>query len=238
MSRKKTSESHPTPHYLVTTKFRFNLAATKLSWQGGYDAEVTRSSGRTRLTAEQRRETILTAATAVFAETGYQRTKASEIAARVGVSEPVIFQNFGSKAGLFAAVLNRAATAAAEMLNSLAAQRDPIADVLRVLLSPDHLDALHAPGSLGVLFAEGTASGADPQIHEAATAAIQGLAGSFAKLIRQRQGAGEISERIDAEAFAWSLISFVSARSFRRAFADSPGLEHRLIDQLLQPLVD
>jgi AcrR family transcriptional regulator len=66
-------------------------------------------SKRTRLSAAERRETILRAATEVFAEAGYRAGKVSDVAARVGVTEPVIFQNFGSKAALFAAVLERAA---------------------------------------------------------------------------------------------------------------------------------
>ena len=64
---------------------------------------------RTRLNAEQRRESIVKAAVEVFAATGYRAGKVSDVAARVGVTEPVIFQNFGSKAALFAAVLDRVA---------------------------------------------------------------------------------------------------------------------------------
>ncbi|WP_206797777.1 TetR/AcrR family transcriptional regulator [Amycolatopsis sp. MtRt-6] len=191
-------------------------------------------TGRTRLTAEQRRETILTAATAVFAERGYQRAKASEIAARVGVSEPVVFQNFGSKAGLFAAVIERASDTAEQLLSSF--DGGPVPSVLRALLSPEHLDALHAPGSLGVLFAEGTASDADPRVREAAAAAVQRLARGVTSMLQRAQEAGELSVDLDAEAFAWSLMSFVAARSFRRAVAPDAELERRLVEQLLRPL--
>ncbi|MFB9688222.1 TetR/AcrR family transcriptional regulator [Amycolatopsis plumensis] len=191
-------------------------------------------TGRTRLTAEQRRETILTAATAVFAEYGYQRAKASEIAARVGVSEPVVFQNFGSKASLFAAVIERASDIAEELLKSFDGQ--PVVEVLRALLAPEHLDALHAPGSLGVLFSEGTASDADPRVREAAAAAVQRLARGFTSMLHRAQEAGELDAGLDAEAFAWSLMSFVAARSFRRAVAADPALERRLVEQLLQAL--
>ncbi|HEY2265019.1 MAG TPA: helix-turn-helix domain-containing protein, partial [Streptosporangiaceae bacterium] len=57
---------------------------------------------RTRLNAAQRRESILAAAVEVFSAAGYRAGKVSDVAALVGVSEPVIFQNFGSKAALFA----------------------------------------------------------------------------------------------------------------------------------------
>ena len=66
--------------------------------------------------AAERRETILRAAAEVFAVAGYRAAKVSDVAARIGVTEPVIFQNFGSKAALFAAVVERAA---AEVRNSL-----------------------------------------------------------------------------------------------------------------------
>src|SRR5215469_14267528 len=75
---------------------------------------------RTRLSAEQRRESILQAAVEVFAASGYRAGKVSEVAARVGVSEPVVFQNFGSKAALFAAVLDRVAGDMSEDFHALA----------------------------------------------------------------------------------------------------------------------
>ena len=62
-----------------------------------------KAPGRVRLPAADRRETILLAATDVFAQAGYRAAKVCDVAARIGVTEPVIFQNFGSKAALFAA---------------------------------------------------------------------------------------------------------------------------------------
>jgi AcrR family transcriptional regulator len=76
---------------------------------------------RTRLPAAERRETILRAAAEVFAAAGYRAAKVSDVAAQVGVTEPVIFQNFGSKAALFAAVVERAAGEARAVLDTGAA---------------------------------------------------------------------------------------------------------------------
>ena len=76
---------------------------------------------RRRLPAAERRETILLGAAEVFAQAGYRAAKVSDVAARVGVSEPVIFQNFGSKAALFAAVVERAAAEVSASLDDLAA---------------------------------------------------------------------------------------------------------------------
>ena len=94
---------------------------------------------RTRLTAEERRETILEAATEVFAASGYRAGKVSDVAARIGVTEPVIFQNFGSKAALFAAVLERAAAEIRSSLDELADGSRAAYDVLaHILTEPAH----------------------------------------------------------------------------------------------------
>lgn len=76
-----------------------------------------RSRPRTRLPAAERRASILAAATEVFSETGYQRGKVSDIAKRVGVTEPVVFQNFGSKSALYRATLDHATGAVAALLH-------------------------------------------------------------------------------------------------------------------------
>ncbi|RSM46974.1 TetR/AcrR family transcriptional regulator [Amycolatopsis balhimycina DSM 5908] len=188
------------------------------------------------MTAGQRRETILVAATAAFAEHGYQRAKASEIAARVGVSEPVVFQNFGSKAELFAAVLEQAAGTAVTFLTALTSGDRAVSEVLRALLAPEHLDALHAPGALGVLFVEGTASGSDPVVRQAARTAIRRVARGFAGLLEAGRRAGDLRADLDPDVAAWSLISFVASRALRRAVVDDPDIEGRLVESLLAQL--
>ncbi|HEX4834530.1 MAG TPA: helix-turn-helix domain-containing protein [Trebonia sp.] len=101
---------------------------------------------RARLPAAERRETILRAAMAVFGEAGYRAARVSDVAARVGVSEPVIFQNFGSKAELFAAVLERAAAEARDSLDDLAASPGPASGLLAHVLArpPAHPPGGHA----------------------------------------------------------------------------------------------
>lgn len=82
---------------------------------------MTGTTPRKRLSAAERRETILRAAAEVFAQAGYRAAKMSDVAARVGVTEPVVFQHFGSKAALFAAVLERAAAGVQGTLDDLTA---------------------------------------------------------------------------------------------------------------------
>ena len=76
----------------------------------------------------------------------------SDVAARVGVTEPVIFQNFGTKAELFAAALDRVSEEAAAHLRSLVTEHQEVHEWLRHLLAAEHLDHLHTAPMFGVLF--------------------------------------------------------------------------------------
>ena len=61
---------------------------------------------RRRDRAARERE-ILEAAERIFGERGYQGTSMDDVAAKVGVSKPLIYQYYGSKDGLFREILRR-----------------------------------------------------------------------------------------------------------------------------------
>jgi AcrR family transcriptional regulator len=71
-------------------------------------ALATPSSGRRRLSRAEREEQILGVAEEVFAAEGYQATSMDDIAQRVGLSKPMLYEYFGSKEGLLLACLERA----------------------------------------------------------------------------------------------------------------------------------
>lgn len=60
-----------------------------------------------RLSAEARRETILTAALEVFAEHGPEGGRLRQIAEKAGITEPYLFRHFPSKAELYEAAVVR-----------------------------------------------------------------------------------------------------------------------------------
>lgn len=207
-----------------------------------------RPARRTRLTAEQRRESILKAAVQVFTETGYRAGKVSDIAARVGVTEPVIFQNFGSKAALFAAVLDRVAGELRAELQALVEHYGSAAGLLAHALSPSHVGRLHAAGGHGAgghgaLFADAAALIAEPDLTEPGLAeparrAARAVAGHLTDLLRRGQADGDIRADLDPEAAAWLLLSILSAVPFRSAAMPDPErLEAGVAAIALQALV-
>ena len=63
------------------------------------------SQPATRLSADERRAEIVRAALTEFAAAGYAGTSTESIARRVGVSQPYLFQLFGTKRDLFIATV-------------------------------------------------------------------------------------------------------------------------------------
>lgn len=186
------------------------------------------------MTGQQRRASILTAATEVFAEVGYQRGTTAAVARRIGVSEPVIFQNFGTKAALFAAVVGQAADHACAWLEHHAAQHKSTIGMLRAVLAPDHLLHIHAAGSYGALFADASSVRDEPEIEAAARAATQRFVATIAALLNDGCRTGELRDDLDTEATAWWLLSLVASHKFRHATAPDPTtVETRLTDMTL-----
>src|SRR5579864_2581812 len=65
------------------------------------------SSTTTRLSAAERKDSILDAALVEFAERGYQGTSTEDIAKRAGISQPYLFRLFGTKKDLYIASVGR-----------------------------------------------------------------------------------------------------------------------------------
>ncbi|MGH3272831.1 MAG: TetR/AcrR family transcriptional regulator, partial [Streptosporangiaceae bacterium] len=59
------------------------------------------------MTGRERREQLLEIGRSLFAERGLDGTSIEEIAARAGVSKPVVYEHFGGKEGLYAVVVDR-----------------------------------------------------------------------------------------------------------------------------------
>src|SRR6476646_7436071 len=74
----------------------------------GMSAHTVARGGR--MPRAEREAQILTVAEAVFAERGYQATTMEDVAERVGVTKPMIYEYFGSKEGLLAACIANART--------------------------------------------------------------------------------------------------------------------------------
>jgi AcrR family transcriptional regulator len=70
------------------------------------------------MTGKERREQLLDVGRTLFAEKGFEAASIEEIAARAGVSKPVVYEHFGGKEGLYAVVVDREMTALLERITT------------------------------------------------------------------------------------------------------------------------
>ncbi|EFE83420.1 TetR-family transcriptional regulator [Streptomyces albidoflavus] len=70
-------------------------------------SDKPRRTRRTRMTGAERREQLLDIGRTLFAAKGFEGTSVEEIAAKAGVSKPVVYEHFGGKEGLYAVVVDR-----------------------------------------------------------------------------------------------------------------------------------
>jgi len=85
------------------------------------------ATSTTRLTADERRDEVIRAALHAFADGGYAGTSTESIARAVGVSQPYLFQLFGTKRELFLAAV-RHGFERTRLVFHEAAQRKPSDD--------------------------------------------------------------------------------------------------------------
>src|SRR5262249_6292174 len=85
------------------------ISSVPAGTMAGVTEDPTRRNGRTRIrmTGKERRQQLLDIGRSLFAERGFEATSIEEIAARAGVSKPVVYEHFGGKEGLYAVVVDR-----------------------------------------------------------------------------------------------------------------------------------
>lgn len=84
------------------------------------DNTSTSLTPRLRLSSEERRASIVEAAKKLFAEKGFRGTTTREIAAAVGVTEPILYEHFKTKSDLYAAIIDRCSQQGVEKIVALA----------------------------------------------------------------------------------------------------------------------
>src|SRR5918997_6050398 len=80
---------------------------------------------RPRMSSEERKASIVQAACRLFSEKGFRGVTTRELAAAVGVTEPVLYEHFRTKRDLYSAIIEGKAREGVEVVSSL---RDKFAE--------------------------------------------------------------------------------------------------------------
>ena len=155
----------------------------------------------TRLSADERRDEIVAAAMAEFARTGYYGTSTDAIAKRAGVSQPYLFQLFGTKKDLFIAAVRHGfgrTRIAFEATGRRARAEDPSTEHVLKAIGLTYCDLLR-DRQLLLCQLQAYAACSDPEIREA-------VGDEFIKIHRS---VGDLSGASDQELEEWFAMGML-----------------------------
>ncbi len=119
------------------------------------------------MTGQQRREQLLDIGRELFAARAFDGTSIEEIAARAGVSKPVVYEHFGGKEGIYAVVVDR--------------ETQRLIDTITGALSGGHPRELLEQAALALLdYVEGSSDGFRILVRDSPVASSSG---NFASII-------------------------------------------------------
>lgn len=127
----------------------------------------------TRMSAEERRDQVVRAAVAEFSVRGLEGTSTSDIAKRVGVSQPYLFRLFPTKRDLFIAALEYGVTRVRDVFTKAAEGK--YGHVALAAMGEAYQDLLLADRELLNMQLQQFAACHDPEIQAAVRNAMQGL---------------------------------------------------------------
>jgi AcrR family transcriptional regulator len=109
-------------------------------------ATASNGAPRTRMTGKERREQLLEIGRSLFAERGFDATSVEEVAAKAGVSKPVVYEHFGGKEGLYAVVVDREMRTLLDMVTSALTAGHPRALLEQAAFALLNYIELHSDG--------------------------------------------------------------------------------------------
>jgi AcrR family transcriptional regulator len=83
------------------------MASVTENHEGPRSTQAVPNGARGRMSGKERRAQLVDVGRRLFAEKGLEGTSVEEIAAKAGVSKPVVYEHFGGKEGLYAVVVDR-----------------------------------------------------------------------------------------------------------------------------------
>lgn len=199
---------------------------------------------RTRMRGEERREFILAHAKKVFAEHSYAEASTGELARASEVTEPMLYKHFGSKKGLFMAVLEEFCNRFLRMLSERVnrhAEQNLLEELGRVLV--DYRETITAdPDIHKVLIQAVSESSNDPQIANGVRTHNERVYALIYQLLERAQKEGIIRSDVNLDVATWGYLSVVFAMqynnvlNFRQGLTDEALLElNRLWLRSLRP---
>ncbi|MBO3143091.1 TetR family transcriptional regulator [Dermatophilus congolensis] len=165
-----------------------------------------------RLSKSERRDHLLLHAREAFSALGYHNASMDDIAARAGVSKPVLYQHFPGKLDLYLELLDEAAEHVRVILGQALAQAGRADEVVRAMVEAYFGFVTEPAGGFRLVYESETLSEAD------ATRRVQELQGWCVDAIAERVRSFRDLSLAESNAVATSLVGLAqfSARAWFR----------------------
>ena len=158
-----------------------------------------------RLSAAERRRSILDAALIVLAKEGYAGMTTARLARSIGVTEPILYRHFSSKRAILRALLNEiSARMMAAFRELIGKETDPVAALRRICRAYPALS--HRYKREFRVINQALTGANDPTTHKILALHYDTYRAFLQNLIERGQGTGALRRDIPAAMGAWHII--------------------------------
>ncbi|GHO49059.1 TetR/AcrR family transcriptional regulator [Ktedonospora formicarum] len=171
---------------------------------------------RKRLRSEDRRALILQSAKRVFASSTYAEASTGELARESEVTEPMLYKHFGSKKGLFLAVLGEFSAQFLVLLQERISRRaeQNILDALERFID-DYNAALKVDPEIQRILFQAVLEAHDPDIARCVNRHNQKIFGLIRQLIEQAHDQGYLDPTLSLDAATGGYMSIILSLQYR-----------------------
>jgi AcrR family transcriptional regulator len=164
---------------------------------------------RTRLTKAERRETLLDAGLELFSRAGYGTVSIGEVASAAGVTKPVIYEHFESKADLYVALLEREAARLSQVLLEGLDMSADLKERLRALANDAVRYATRNPAAVGLLLQEPLGDPKVAAVHESVRATARATTAAAIRTDPVFEASPGLSRRASSELHAEMQVAML-----------------------------
>lgn len=179
------------------------------------EPEQQQPAKRTRMRGEERRALILRSAKRVFARSGYAGASTGELARESEVTEPMLYKHFGSKKGLFLAVISEFNAQFIEELQkriSLRAEKNTL-DALTHVVDDYRTTTKPDPETQRISFQAVIESG-DPDIAHCISKHHRTVYRFIRQLVERACEEGHLDPTVNVDAATWGYMSMILALQY------------------------
>jgi AcrR family transcriptional regulator len=170
---------------------------------------------RTRVRGEERRALMLQSAKHVFARSNYAEASTSELARESEVTEPMLYKHFGSKKGLFLAVIRESSAQFLDTLQERISHRSEtsVLDALEHVIDDYYAAIKTDPETQRILF-QAVIESRDPEVASCVSRHNQKIYGFIRQLVERAREEGHVDPAISLDAATWGYISMILALQY------------------------